>query len=344
MFSRRKYASELGKIYRTTYGKDGLSLTNPKAYVQFFSREITVVVNYILIQMDKRVSARLDLDTLMKSMSFEIDGERKTAPPWVHGPGWRPAGASNDPNQEGEPVGNLESTAPLRAQVMAELESHREYLAKFIPHQVGSKKIDPLSESEIEELIEKDSSEQPKILGEMAEYSVESREKQGVSVLMELPDEQLTHRDGNEDLEQLEDNEKDIDEFQPNQEFDDLVDAYGNTKAIRDAEAKKVARDQAKSRKRNRNKNDPTTEEESTPHSMEFPRKRIKTTKNSKLSFETGSYNLTWSKISNTVDFYPSADSDLESIRAFSPESEESFGDETQHEVPTDAQTQNPTG
>jgi len=191
VFSHRKYASELGKIYRATYGKDGLSLTNPKAYVQFFSREITVVVNYILIQMDKRVSARLDLDTLMKS---EIDGERKTAPPWVHGPGWQPEGASNELNQEGEPVGNLESTAPLRAQVMAELESHREYLAKFIPHQVGRKKIDPLSESEIEELIEKDSSKQPKILGEMAEYSVESREKQGVSVLMELPDEQLTRR------------------------------------------------------------------------------------------------------------------------------------------------------
>jgi len=55
----------------------------------------------------------------------------------------------------------------------------------------------------------------------MAEYSVESREKQGVSVLMELTDEQLTHQDGNEDLEQLPDNEKDINEFQPNQEFDD---------------------------------------------------------------------------------------------------------------------------
>jgi len=77
---------------------------------------------------------------------------------------------------------------------------------------------------------------------------------------------------------------------------------------------------------------------------MEFPQKRIKTTKNSKLSFETGSYNLTWSKILNTVDFYPSADSDLESIGAFSPESEESFSDETQHEVPTDAQMQNLTG
>jgi len=60
----------------------------------------------------------------MKSMSFKIDGKRKTAPPWVHGPGWRPAGASNEPNQKGEPVGNLESTALLRAQVMAELESH----------------------------------------------------------------------------------------------------------------------------------------------------------------------------------------------------------------------------
>jgi len=59
-----------------------------------------------------------------------------------------------------------------------------------------------------------------------------------------------SHGDGNVDLEQLEDNEKDIDEFQPNQEFDDLVDAYGNTKAIRDAESKKVMRDQAKSRKR----------------------------------------------------------------------------------------------
>ena len=70
------------------------------------------------------MGACLDLDTLMKSMSFKIDGERKTALPWVHGPGWRPAGVSNELNQEGEPVDNLESTALLRAQVMAELESH----------------------------------------------------------------------------------------------------------------------------------------------------------------------------------------------------------------------------
>ena len=298
--------------------------------------------------MDKRVSARFDIDAFMKSLSFEIDGERKTAPPWVHGPGWRPEGASNELNQEGEPVGNLESTAPLRAHVMEELEKHRSYIAKFIPHQVGNKKIDPLSEREIEELVEMDnSSEQPKILGDMAEYSVDSRNEKGVSVLMDLPD--LIHEDDDVDLERLEDNEKDIDEFQADQEFDDLVDAYGNTKAVRDAQSKKATRDKAKSKKRKRNESDGASDEERDRHSTEPPqkgkppRKRKKTAKKTKQSSKTGQHAPTRLEISYNTDINSLTRLDIDFNRGFSPESEESFGDDG-HNLPTDAQNRNMPG
>jgi len=292
-------------------------LTNANAYTEFFSREVALLVNFIVMQMDERVNARLDVDAFMKSLSFDFDGMRRTARPWIHGPGWRPAGASNDIDQEGELTGPLESTGPLRARVMEELERRQKYLAQFLPHQVGSKKIDPLSESDIKNLKENDDSrDEANVQGDMASFSVHARVKQGVRVLLDLRDTQ-DENDEEIDTTPLEDNEKDIEQFQPNDEFNDLVDTYRNTKVVRDTEAKKAAKAITKSRKRKRTNSDPSSEDDEPIASTSTHKKRIKSTKNSRQSVR-----------------HPAADFDLESVRGFSPESEESFGDDVQHDAP----------
>lgn len=292
-------------------------MTNAHAYTEFFSREVAVLVNYIIMQMDKRVHARLDIDAFMKSLSFEINGTRRTARPWIHGPGWRPEGASNEIDQEGELTGPLESTGPLRARVMKELGSRQKYLAQFLPHQVGSKKIDPLSRSDIKDLKEKDDSrDEGHVQGNMTSFSVDARMKQGVRVLLNLRNAQHENDDEN-DTALLEDNEKDVEQFQADDEFNELVDTYGNTKVMRDAEAKNAAKAIAKSRKRKRNNSEATSDDEGPIVSTSTHKKRIRRTKNPRPS------------VRNTA-----ANFDLESVRGFSPESEESFGNDAPHDAP----------
>ncbi|KIM34732.1 hypothetical protein M413DRAFT_33066, partial [Hebeloma cylindrosporum] len=271
-----KYADQLGQIDRATYGRDGLSLTNEYAYTDFISRETAIKVNYILSQVDERVSARLNLDMFMKSISFEIGGERRTARPWIYGPGYRPKGASNEIDQQGELTGPLESTAPLRKRAMDKLKAHREYLAQFIPHQVGNKKVDPLSESMIQELIEQDDkSDKAKNESDLSAFSVDARKKQGIRLLIVHRDAQ-DENDEENDTTLQEDNEKDVEQFQPDNEFDELVNTYGNTKAVREAEAKKAANEIAKERKRKRTKSQPSPEDDEQVALTSTPRKRRK--------------------------------------------------------------------
>jgi len=147
-------------------------------------------VNFYCEGIDKQVNTHFNVDAFMKCLSFEIDGERRTAPPWPYGPGWQEKGASNELDQKGELVGELESTAPLRANVLEKLRTHREYLAKFYPHQVGTKKIAPLSEEEIDKLVQKDDAEQVNgmlVRGDLASLSMESRCKAGEHVLINIP-------------------------------------------------------------------------------------------------------------------------------------------------------------
>jgi len=292
-------------------------LTNANAYTEFFSREVAVLVNYIIMQMDKRVHARLDIDAFMKSLSFEINGTRRTARPWIHGPGWRPEGASNEIDQEGELTGPLESTGPLRARVMKELGSRQKYLAQFLPHQVGSKKIDPLSQSDIKDLKEKDDSrDEGHVQGNMTSFSVDARMKQGIRVLLDLHNAQ--HENDEEiDTALLEDNEKDIEQFHADDEFNELVDTYGNTKVVRDAEANKAAKAIAKSKKRKRNNTEGCSEDEGPIASTSNHKKRNRRTRNPRMSVRITAANF-----------------DLESVRGFSPESEESFGNDVQHDAP----------
>ena len=57
--------------------------TNANAYTEFSCRELALLVNFNVMQMDKRVDARLDIDAFIKSLSFEFDGTRRTTQPWI---------------------------------------------------------------------------------------------------------------------------------------------------------------------------------------------------------------------------------------------------------------------
>jgi hypothetical protein len=48
--------------------------TNTNGDTDFLSREMAVLVNYIVMQMDKSVHARLDIDAFMNSLRLEQDG------------------------------------------------------------------------------------------------------------------------------------------------------------------------------------------------------------------------------------------------------------------------------
>jgi len=49
-------------------------LANANGDTDFLTREMAVLVNYIVMQMDKKVHARLDMDSFMKSLSLEKGG------------------------------------------------------------------------------------------------------------------------------------------------------------------------------------------------------------------------------------------------------------------------------
>lgn len=188
----------------------------------------------------------------MKCISFEYDGERRTAPPWPLGPGWRPPGASNDLEQEGEKVGELASTTPARAEVMERLEVHRQYLAKFIPHQVSGKKVEALTDDDIELLITEDDKRQMAeflpLRGDYQSMSVEARERHGQQVLMDIP-----HKfPALQKKRKFDDISKDVDNFTTNPGFDELVDTFGNSKALRKAQERKTEKANRKAAKEKR--------------------------------------------------------------------------------------------
>ena len=70
----RKYVGQKGQIERASYSRDSLGLSNTKTDTDFLSREMAVLVNYIVMQMDKSVHACLDIDAFMNSLSSEQDG------------------------------------------------------------------------------------------------------------------------------------------------------------------------------------------------------------------------------------------------------------------------------
>jgi len=57
---------------------EGLSLTNANAYTEFSGGELASLIKFNVMQMDKRIDARLDIEAFIKSLSFEFDGTRST--------------------------------------------------------------------------------------------------------------------------------------------------------------------------------------------------------------------------------------------------------------------------
>ena len=93
-----------------------------------------------------------------------------------------------------------------------------------------------------------DSCNEGHVQGNMTSFLVDAQIKQGVWVLLNLRNAQHENDDEN-DTALLEDKEKDIEQFQADNKFNELVDTYGNTKVMRDAEAKNAVKAIAKSRK-----------------------------------------------------------------------------------------------
>jgi hypothetical protein len=229
----RDHVEKFGKTRRSTYVKDGKSLTDRESIFEFWAKSMSQVVNHSSLLTDPDLQIQFDLDSFMKCLSYvDNSGKRRTAAPWPLGPGWRPRGASRHPDQQGDLINDLEKTSEFRATTIARLEDHERYMAQFIPHCVAHKKVSPLMDDGVEAVIASANSSDPAL----EEFSAATRESDQVSLTMTIPS--TTRKKGkkatkgSEPEPQEAEDEENVNKSKPRREFLLLVDDKGNGAAI----------------------------------------------------------------------------------------------------------------
>jgi hypothetical protein len=236
----REHDGIQGTINRATFARDGICLTDDKALMEFYSREVYCLVNYLLSGLPRPLGVQFDSDTFMKSISFvHADGKRRTVAPWTYPPGWRAENASRDMNQVGVEVADLVDQIPYRRQAREESKAHDTTLGQFLPHVVAHDKVPAMMDEDIENIIKQGPTET--VMGDMIAYSYGERIKVDSSLADTVQGQIVPTEEGEVDPSDDEDNE-DKSEDVPvcNPAFDALVDTERNTKAIREFARKKA--------------------------------------------------------------------------------------------------------
>ncbi|KAF8160418.1 hypothetical protein BJ912DRAFT_1069426 [Pholiota molesta] len=132
-----------------TYAREGASISSQEHHVDFVAREMLLMTNFVISQLPRRYRVQLDSDRFLSAISSEVQDGRKTLGPWIDAPGFRKKDASRSLHQSGEYIEDLVDQTPIRQQIIRELNDHQDRLARSVPQCVVSKKVDPLSEHDI---------------------------------------------------------------------------------------------------------------------------------------------------------------------------------------------------
>lgn len=236
----------IGLGTHATYARDGITTTDPPAFVEFMAEEFYKVAYWGMIQCAEELGVIIDPDVFISAFTYKKDGKQFSVRHGPHLPGYRRHDAPTELNPPHiEVKDDFVDQTPLRLAAFAEMEELRDKMAKMTPYNINHQ-TPAYTDEDIAKIIDQHDKKRKQDFSGAPCYGIRLNGGESVAKGAEIEREYARSRKA---VEKDDDSEYSDDGFIENEEYRRLVDNEGNS-SFRRAKEEKSSRRTARHEKR----------------------------------------------------------------------------------------------